>query len=270
MKISAPCKINLGLDILRRRDDGFHDIETVMCTVKGLADTLTIEPADTTQFQADGITIDCAAEDNLCVRAAKLMQQRYRAGNVSITLDKKVPFGAGLGGGSSDAAAVIVATNQLFDLRLTDQQMCALAAELGSDTSFFVLGTPQLCTSRGEVMTPFNLDAVSGMWIAIIKPSFGVSTPQAYAGVRPQVPATPLSKRLSQDISTWREVITNDFERTVFALHPSLAEIKQKLYDAGAIYASMSGSGSAMFGLFTERPTFNIEGDDLFVFVGQL
>ncbi len=270
MKISAPCKINLGLDILRRRDDGFHDIETVMCTVKGLADTLTIEPADTTQFQADGITIDCAAEDNLCVRAAKLMQQRYGAGNVAITLDKKVPFGAGLGGGSSDAAAVIVATNQLFDLGLTDQQMCALAAELGSDTSFFILGTPQLCTSRGEVMMPFDLDAISGMWIAIIKPSFGVSTPQAYAGVRPQVPTTPLAKRLSQDISTWREVITNDFERTVFAQHPSLAEIKQKLYDAGAIYASMSGSGSAMFGLFTERPTFNIEGDDLFVFVGQL
>ncbi|MBO5758872.1 MAG: 4-(cytidine 5'-diphospho)-2-C-methyl-D-erythritol kinase, partial [Rikenellaceae bacterium] len=188
----------------------------------------------------------------------------------AITLDKKVPFGAGLGGGSSDAAAVIVATNQLFDLGLTEQQMCALAAELGSDTSFFVLGTPQLCTSRGEVMTPFDLDAISEMWIAIIKPSFGVSTPRAYAGVRPQVPATPLTERLSQDISTWREVITNDFERTVFALHPSLAEIKQKLYDAGAIYASMSGSGSAMFGLFTERPTFNIEGDDLFVFVGQL
>jgi 4-diphosphocytidyl-2-C-methyl-D-erythritol kinase len=119
-------------------------------------------------------------------------------------------------------------------------------------------------------MTPFDLDAISGMWIAIIKPSFGVSTPQAYAGVRPQVPTTPLAKRLSQDISTWREVIANDFERTVFALHPSLAEIKQKLYDAGAIYASMSGSGSAIFGLFTERPTFNIEGDDLFVFVGQL
>ena len=147
--------------------------------------------------------------------------------------------------------------------------MCDVAAELGSDTSFFVLGTPQLCTSRGEVMTPFDLSRLSGRWIVIVKPPFGVSTPQAYAGVQPQVPATPLVERLSGDLSTWRESLTNDFERTVFALHPSLADIKAQLYNAGAFYASMSGSGSAMFGLFEHQPEIQFN-DSLFIFEGRL
>ena len=269
MKLTAPCKINLGLDILRRRTDGYHDIETVMCVVPDLADELTIEPSAVNRFRGCGIAVDCPVDNNLCVRAARLMQERYGAGCVDITLDKRVPFGAGLGGGSSDAAAVIVAMNQLFKLGLTDGQMCDLAAELGSDTSFFVLGTPQLCTSRGEVMTPFDLKAVRGMWIVIVKPPFGVSTPQAYAGVQPRVPETPLAQRVAADPRTWRESVTNDFERTVFALHPSLADIKESLYDAGAIYASMSGSGSAMFGLFADRPSVAFS-DELFVFVGRL
>lgn len=269
MKISAPCKINIGLDILRRRADGYHDIETIMCVVPELADELTIEPSSKTHFKGCGIAVDCPADNNLCVRAARLMQQRYGAGDVDITLDKRIPFGAGLGGGSSDAAAVIVAMNQLFKLGLTDDQMCSLAAELGSDTSFFVLGTPQLCTSRGEVMTPFDLTAVRGMWIVIVKPPFGVSTPQAYAGVQPRTPQTPLAQRVGTPPESWRKWVTNDFERTVFALHPSLAEIKNSLYDAGAIYASMSGSGSAMFGLFADRPSVAFS-DELFVFVGRL
>ncbi|MBQ8863191.1 MAG: 4-(cytidine 5'-diphospho)-2-C-methyl-D-erythritol kinase [Rikenellaceae bacterium] len=269
MKLSAPCKINLGLDILRRRADGYHDIETVMCAVAGLADEISVEPSDVTQFRGEGLVVDCPDDKNLCVRAARLMQERYGAGNVAITLNKCVPFGVGLGGGSSDAAAVIVAINTIFGLGLSTREMCDVAAELGSDTSFFVLGTPQLCTSRGEVMTPFDLSRLSGRWIVIVKPPFGVSTPQAYAGVQPQVPATPLVERLSGDLSTWRESLTNDFERTVFALHPSLADIKAQLYNAGAFYASMSGSGSAMFGLFEHQPEIQFN-DSLFIFEGRL
>lgn len=270
MKLTAPCKINLGLDILRRRADGYHDIETVMMIVPDLADVLTIESASRTTFRGEGIAVDCSAEDNLCVRAARLMSERYGAGGVAITLEKRVPFGAGLGGGSSDAASVIVAINELYELGLSEDEMCDVAAVLGSDTSFFVRRTPQMCTSRGEVMAPFDLSRLSGMWVAIVKPPFGVSTPQAYAGVQPHLPAVPLAERLSADISTWRDTLTNDFERTVFALYPSLSHIKEQLYDAGAWYASMSGSGSAMFGLFENKPTQLPFADDMFVFVGRL
>jgi hypothetical protein len=177
--------------------------------------------------------------------------------------------GAGLGGGSSDAATVIVAVNQIYNLGLSEGEMCAVAAELGSDTSFFVCGTPQLCTSRGEVMTPFELDILQGKWIAIVKPPFGVSTPQAYAGVKPAIPAVPLAERLKADPSEWHKNITNDFESTVFAQFPSLAVIKQSLYDSGALYASMSGSGSAMFGLFDSEPKLEF-AEDYFVFVGRV
>jgi 4-diphosphocytidyl-2-C-methyl-D-erythritol kinase len=197
------------------------------------------------------------------------MSERYGAGGVAITLDKRVPFGAGLGGGSSDAATVIVAVNQIYNLGLSEGEMCAVAAELGSDTSFFVCGTPQLCTSRGEVMTPFELDVLQGKWIAIVKPPFGVSTPQAYAGVKPAIPTVPLAERLKADPSEWHKNITNDFESTVFAQFPSLAVIKQSLYDSGALYASMSGSGSAMFGLFDSEPKLEF-AEDYFVFVGRV
>lgn len=269
MRVVAPCKINLGLDILRRRADGYHDIETVMMAVPHLADVLDIEPAQQTTFRGEGIAVDCSAEDNLCVRAARLMSEQYGAGGVAITLDKRVPFGAGLGGGSSDAASTIVAINNLYNLGLSEDDMCRVAAALGSDTSFFVRNTPQLCTSRGEVMEPYDLSRLNGAWLAIVKPPFGVSTPQAYAGVAPRIPEVPLVQRLDADMVLWRENLTNDFERTVFALHPSLAEIKQQLYTSGALYASMSGSGSAMFGLFAERPSLELD-DNLFVSVGCL
>jgi len=269
MKLIAPCKINLGLDILRRRPDGYHDIETVMMAVPHLADTLEIERADVITFRGEGIAVDCADDNNLCVRAARLMSERYGAGGVSIVLDKKVPFGAGLGGGSSDAAKTIVAINELYALGLSEDEMCDVAGALGSDTSFFVRSTPQLCTSRGEVMTPYDLSRLNGAWLAIVKPPFGVSTPQAYSGVVPRIPEIPLVQRLDADISSWRECLTNDFERTVFPQHPSLVQIKEQLYQSGAFYASMSGSGSAMFGLFAERPSLGF-ADDLFVSVGRL
>lgn len=249
MILRANCKINLGLDVLRRRADGYHDLETVMVPVAGLYDIVDILPAAQTSFASTGLALDCPDDENLCLKACRLMQRRYGAGDVRIGLDKRVPFGAGLGGGSSDATAVIVGMNTLFSLGLSETELIAVAAELGSDTAFFVRNTPQLCTGRGEVMTPFRLD-LSGLTLVIVKPEEGVSTREAYAGVRPRVPEVPLVQRLQRPLAVWQDSVTNDFEESAFAARPAIREAKQRLLAAGALYAAMSGSGSAVFGLF--------------------
>lgn len=251
MILQANCKINLGLDVLRRRDDGFHDLETVMFPVRGLCDEVEVVRTygSGVQFVAVGLTVDCAPEQNICLKAYRLMHERYGVDGVTIRLDKRVPFGAGLGGGSSDATAVVVAIDALFDLRLSESELIARAAELGSDTAFFVRNTPQLCTGRGEVMTPFALD-LSGMALVIVKPAEGVSTREAYAGVSPRVPVVSLAERLRRPVAEWQGLVTNDFEPHIFAAHPAIRRVKEQLLAAGAVYASMSGSGSAVFGLF--------------------
>ncbi|WP_347282035.1 4-(cytidine 5'-diphospho)-2-C-methyl-D-erythritol kinase [uncultured Alistipes sp.] len=253
MILRANCKINLGLDVLRRRDDGYHELETVMVPVRGLADEVEVtrREASGVGFRAEGLAVDCDPEDNLCIKAFRLMRERYGVDGVEIRLDKRVPFGAGLGGGSSDATAVVLALDELFGLRLPEEERIACAAALGSDTAFFVRNVPQLCTGRGEIMSPVALD-LQGLWLAIVKPSEGVSTREAYAGVTPRVPAVPLSERLRRPVSEWQGLVTNDFEPTVFAAHPSVRAAKEELLAAGALYASMSGSGSAVFGLFDD------------------
>jgi 4-diphosphocytidyl-2-C-methyl-D-erythritol kinase len=251
MKIKANCKINIGLDVLRKREDGYHDLSTVMVPVEGLYDVVEVVPAEgeENEFHSLGLVVDCPAEQNLCIKAARLMQQRYDVGKVSITLDKRVPFGAGLGGGSSDATAVLVAMNDIFSLSLDEPTLIALAAELGSDTAFFVRNSPQLCEGRGEQMTAIEVN-LEGLWLVIIKPDESVSTREAYAGVKPAIPELPLTERIKRPTSEWQGLIKNDFETSVFAAHPAIESAKEQLLDAGAIYASMSGSGSALFGLF--------------------
>lgn len=268
MKLKANCKINLGLDILRRREDGFHDLETVMIPVTELYDVITVERADEVQFVQTGIAVDCPPEKNLCLRAYELVRSHCQVPPVRITLDKRVPFGAGLGGGSSDASTVILALNEEFKLGLSIEQMVEMAAALGSDTAFFIENRVQLCTGRGEIMHPIDLD-LSGLWLVAIKPPFGVSTAEAYSGVRPAIPARSLVERLADDRSTWQAQIVNGFEPHIFAAHTRLAELKQTLLDSGAIYAAMSGSGSALFGLFESRPTPQFD-DDIFVHIQQL
>lgn len=254
MKWKANCKINIGLDVLRRRADGFHDLETVMVPVLGLYDELVVERIAGTGilFENRGLAVDCPDDKNLCIKAFRLMQARYGIGGVHLVLDKRVPFGAGLGGGSSDATMTLLALNELFALHLDEATLIALAAELGSDTAFFVRNTPQLCTGRGEQMEPIDLP-IGGLWIALVKPDEGVSTREAYGGVTPAVPATPLRERLKLPIAAWQGVIKNDFERHIFAAHPAIAAAKEDLLRAGALYASMSGSGSTVFGLFDDE-----------------
>lgn len=263
MIIEANCKINIGLDILRRRPDGYHEVETVMYPVRGLFDVVEVTRTEASgaEFVAEGLAVDCAPADNLCLKAFRLMHDRYGVDGVRIRLDKRVPFGAGLGGGSSDATAVIRALDALFELHLAETELVDCAATLGSDTAFFVRNTPQLCTGRGEVMTPFPL-ALAGLKLVVIKPDEGVSTREAYAGVRPCVPAVPLAERLRRPVSEWQNTVTNAFEASVFAVHPAIRTVKERLLAAGAVYAAMSGSGSAVFGLF-DAASFHEKGESL-------
>lgn len=253
MRVEANCKINLGLDVLRRREDGYHDIATVMYPLRGLYDVLEVEPAAAAgaELVTLGIGIDCPPEKNICLKAYELLRHRYGVGGVRITLDKRVPFGAGLGGGSSDGTAVILALNEMFSLGMDEAALIEAAAELGSDTPFFVRNTPQLCEGRGERMTPVAVD-LEGWWIAVVKPAENVSTREAYAGVTPHTPARPLAERIVEPVERWQGSVVNDFEKSVFASHPAIGRVKQSLLEAGAVYASMSGSGSAVFGLFDD------------------
>lgn len=250
MKVKANCKINIGLDILRRREDGYHDLETVMVPVAGLYDEVEIVPCQgESSLRITGMEVDCEQEQNICMKALRLMQSSYDVGQVAITLHKMIPFGAGLGGGSADGTAVIIALNEIFSLGLTEQELIALAAELGSDTAFFVRNTPQLCQGRGEVMTPIDID-LAGRYIVLIKPEESVSTREAYAGVKPKMPARELSERVAEPIEKWQGSVKNDFEESVFKAHPALMKIKEQMIESGALYAAMSGSGSTIYGIF--------------------
>lgn len=265
----ANCKINLGLDILRRREDGFHDLETVMIPVLELYDVVEVERVEgDSEFVQKGLVVDCDIEQNLCIKALRLMQRLYGVGEAKITLDKRVPFGAGLGGGSSDATAVILALNELYNLGLSEGRLVEIAAMIGSDTAFFVRNTPQLCTGRGEKMEPVELP-LQGKYLVVAKPNEGVSTKEAYSGVKPAVPQVRLADALKRPIEEWQGVVKNDFEPHIFAAHPAIAELKKRMLDAGAVYASMSGSGSSVFGIFDKEIALDFD-EDVFVKVVRL
>lgn len=270
MIISANCKINLGLRVVRKREDGYHELQTIMLPVKGLYDIVEVQRNEGNEiaFSQCGITVDCPPDKNLMVRAARLMQERYGVGGVRLSLDKRVPFGAGLGGGSSDATAVIMAIDTLYGLNLDKRRLATLAAELGSDTPFFVYNTPQYCTSRGEVMQPIDID-LEGLWLAVVKPDEGVSTAEAYGGISPKQPDEELCHSITAPIEEWQTSVVNDFEDHIFKAHPRIAELKEQLLSSGALYASMSGSGSALFALYRTRPSLQFS-DPIFMHVEQL
>ncbi len=261
MILHANCKINLGLDVVRRRDDGFHELCTVMIPVRELYDIVGVDLTDDegVQFECSGLVVDCNVDDNLCVKAARLVLERYGRANqgVRISLDKRVPFGAGLGGGSSDATAVIIALNRLLGLGLMEEELIDLAAELGSDTAFFVRNTPQYCTGRGEIMRPMPeafCRIIESMRIELIKPEgINISTREAYAGITAQEPSTSLWELLQQPVDSWQGRVKNDFERAIFASYPILQDIKDDFLKRGAIYSAMSGSGSTIFALFAQE-----------------
>lgn len=280
-------KINLGLNVIRKREDGFHDLETLFVPYFGISDTLEIISGDdyshtsaalfgkyAPEMIAQGIYedgklmitiaraegVDWDPLKDLCARAYYILAEDHQLPPVKIFLEKTSPVGAGLGGGSSDAAFALKMMNELFALGLSQEQLAAYAARLGSDCAFFIYNRPMIGEGRGEILTPYPLEGLdygqdgassSEYELQVLTPEgVAVSTADAYGGIRPRVPEVPLREALARPVGQWQEVLSNDFEETVFAKYPELAAIKKSLYDSGADYASMSGSGSALFGIY--------------------
>jgi 4-diphosphocytidyl-2-C-methyl-D-erythritol kinase len=257
VKLYPNCKINIGLRVVRKREDGYHDLETIFYPVYGLHDQLEVEVSDEFIFQQDGLAVDCSPEDNLIYKVYMRMRARYaHIGNVRILFTKNIPFGAGLGGGSSDAAHMAIALNEIFALGLTQDQLADEVRPLGADCPFFIYNSPCYAEGIGDELTPIELD-LSGLRLVMIKPECGVSTKEAYGGIVPKGTCehfapliNPLEPLKPLKPLEHLPLLTNDFEETVCKAHPEIAHIKQALLDAGAIYAAMSGSGSTVFGLF--------------------
>lgn len=248
------CKINLGLHVIERRHDGFHNIETLFYPIL-LTDALEIIEAGDgeTTFSQTGISIPSDGKKNLCERAYELLKTHYMLPPVKIHLHKHIPTGAGLGGGSSDATFTLLILNEIFKLNLSTDTLAPFAAQLGSDCSFFLYNEPCLATGRGENLQPLSI-SLKNYYILLIKPPLHVNTADAYAGIKPLIPSHKITDILQAPVSEWKNNLCNDFENTVFLKFPEIRTIKEKLYSCGALYASMSGSGATVFGLFETDP----------------
>lgn len=259
MIVYPNAKINLGLNVIRKRPDGYHDIESVFFPIPW-KDILEIIPEKTGRgkvtFTSSGISIPSHGEPNLCERVYALMHAEFNLPSVKIHLHKIVPIGAGLGGGSADAAFAASLLNQLFELKLSDHKLEHIVAQVGSDCPFFIQNKPAFVTGRGEFLESFNLN-LSGFWIMLINPNIHIGTKEAYSGIRPKPSTIDLRTILGQHPSKWKGKLTNDFEESVFPNHPVIAELKANLYAQGAAYAAMTGSGSTVFGLFETEPKWS-------------
>lgn len=249
-----PCKINIGLHILRKRPDKFHEIESIMQEIP-LTDILEViaAPDQKLHFSSSGLDIPGNPESNLVLKAWQLMHQKFQIGPVHIHLHKRIPMGAGLGGGSSDAAFALKMLNDLFDCRLDTSKLEALAAELGSDCAFFIAGGTALATGRGEKIMPLP-EVNEGYYMQLLKPDIHIPTAEAYAGIKCYENRKSLRKTWPQEISDWHKFFSNDFEKQLFQKYTGLKKIKDYFYEKGAVYAAMSGSGSAIYGIFNTTP----------------
>ncbi|MDR2956444.1 MAG: 4-(cytidine 5'-diphospho)-2-C-methyl-D-erythritol kinase [Prevotella sp.] len=246
-------KINLGLNIVSKRPDGYHNLETIFYPID-IKDALEIivrkeQEADT--FFEAGLKVDSAPENNLVMKALKLMREHYDFPPVEVHLLKKIPFGAGIGGGSADAAFMLKMINDKFNLAITDSELVKLAAKLGADCPFFIYNRPMFGSGIGEILEDINL-CLKDYYFVLIKPNIHVSTKDAFSAITPKIPHLSLKEIIGRPIDQWKNLMVNDFEKSVFTKYPEIQEIKDKLYNLGAVYASMSGSGSSVFGIFKE------------------
>ena len=250
-----PCaKVNLGLNVTEKRPDGYHNLETVFVPVP-LCDDLTIRIKEEgeDELQLEGIQLEGNPKDNLVMRAAALLRKSgHEVPPVSIHLKKNIPSGAGLGGGSSDAAYTLRMLNEMLQLGIDRAELMRMAATLGADCAFFIQDAPMFARGIGDILSPVELD-LSGLWLTLVKPDDFVSTKEAYNGVKPAQPAHPLLQSISRPIGQWQALIENVFEKSIFPAHPAIAQVKQQMLEAGALYAAMSGSGSSVFGLFDKE-----------------
>ncbi len=273
MLLLPNCKINIGLNIVSKRSDGYHNLETVFFPIP-LRDNLEfkeIENEDVPyRLVSGGVPIEGKPEDNLIVKVYLYMKAEFNLPALELSLYKNIPMGAGLGGGSSDAAAMMKGLNEAYNLQLSAEDMEKRLAKFGADCPFFVRNKPAYATGIGDELTNCNV-SLKDKFIVLVKPDVFVSTKEAYAHVTPKLPAIPLAEAIKLPIETWKEQIVNDFEQSVFPFHPELPAIKQTLYDMGAVYASMSGSGSTMYGIFNRpTPEANEVFDKCFVYTKKL
>lgn len=268
MIVFPNAKINLGLFVTSKRKDGYHELQSCMYPIP-LCDALEIQTCKKQQFESSGIIIPGEQGENLVERAYKLLKKDFSdLPPICIHLHKHIPIGAGLGGGSADAAFALEAMNRLFELYLEDWILEEYAAQLGSDCPFFIQNTPKIISGRGEIMEPITLD-LSGKWIWLVYPNLHISTKEAYAGIAPK-PVVSDWKNWMQDTASWKEVLKNDFEDSIFPQYPQLGELKASFYEKGAFYAAMSGSGSSVFGLFDKEPESHDKNAEHFHFISKL
>ncbi len=255
MIVFPNAKINIGLWVTSKRKDGYHNLETVFHPVSQLCDILEVINNDKKEdvFSSTGLVIDGRATDNLCLKALALMREHAPIPPLKIHLHKQIPFGAGLGGGSADASFMLKLLNQQYHINLNTHELETMAAKLGADCPVFIENKPVLARGIGNKFTPIDI-SLRKLWLQIVIPSIHVPTAHAYSNIKPAQPKNTLEDLLSQPIENWKASIKNDFETSVFERHPEIAAIKNKMYAQGALYAAMSGSGSAVFGLYKEPP----------------
>lgn len=268
MIVFPPAKINLGLNVLRKRPDGFHDIESVLVPVP-LTDVLEVVvgpklSVGAVEFTSSGLPIPGSPETNLCVKAVELLKRERSIPGIRMHLHKVIPTGAGLGGGSSDGAHTLLLLNQLLDMGLEHAVLHSLASELGSDCPFFLSDRPQLAQGRGEQLTPIGLD-LKGWWLLLANPGIHVGTAEVYANTRPHDRKASIALALARPVELWLNEVKNDMEDYVCSTYTAVRQLRDSLLAQGATYAAMSGSGSSVFGLFRTEPKFDPGTQDVMV-----
>lgn len=253
MVVFPNAKINIGLYVTQKRSDGYHDIETFFYPIP-IHDILEFIPAEKTIFEYSGLDIPGDPSKNLCIKAYSILKGKFpHLPPIHIYLHKLIPIGGGLGGGSSDGSFMLNALNTHFKLELNEKELCSLALELGSDCPFFISNKPSIAFGRGEILEPFTLQ-LDHLYLALVNPGIHVNTSEAFKGINPIQPQKTIKDAIRLPVEKWHQSIFNDFEKSVFPKFPIIGQLKQSLYDQGALYASMSGTGSTCYGIFREKP----------------
>lgn len=257
MILFPPCKINLGLAVKNKREDGYHNLETVMFQLPW-CDILEVVKSENFSFKSTGLSIAGDQNNNLCIKAFNLIKLNYNISNVTINLHKIIPMGAGLGGGSADGTYTLIALNELFDLKINADKLREYALTLGSDCPLFVENYTQYAQGRGEILSPLEIN-LSGYYFHLINIGIHVSTKEAFEKLKFKDDKISITEIIKTPLNQWKHQLKNDFEETVFSLYPELLKVKNLLYKNNALYASMTGSGSTLFAIYSEKPSFLYE-----------